>query len=152
MFELLNISSMGIAEGSVLMLGMIMGLLVLNVPLAFVTSLVAGFFLLFWIGPQASSLIATGVYAFVTSYAFVSIPMFVLMASILDGSNIAKDIFSAMKAFSGNLRGSVAVQTIVVAVFLAAMSGIIGGEIILLGMIALPQMLDMGYDLSLIHI
>ena len=149
MFELLNISSIGIEAGSLLMLGMIMGLLILRVPLAFVTSLVAGFFLLFWIGPQASSLLATRIYSFVTSYAFVSVPMFVLMASILDGSNISKDLFSAMKAFSGNLRGSVAIQTIVVAVFLAAMSGIIGGETILLGMIALPQMLKMGYDKKL---
>ena len=149
MFELLNISSMGIEAGSLLMLGMIIGLLILGLPLAFITALVAGFFLLFWIGPQASSLISTRVYAFVTSYAFVSVPMFVLMAAILDGSNISRDLFAAMKSFSGNIRGSVAIQTIVLAVFLAAMSGIIGGETILLGMIALPQMLKMGYDKKL---
>ena len=37
-------------------------------------------------------------------------------------------------------------QTTLVAVFMAAMTGIIGGEIVLLGMVALPQMLRLGYD------
>jgi tripartite ATP-independent transporter DctM subunit len=37
-------------------------------------------------------------------------------------------------------------QTLAVAVLLAAMSGIIGGEIVLLGILALPQMLRLGYD------
>ncbi|WP_425486046.1 TRAP transporter large permease [Limimaricola variabilis] len=36
-----------------------------------------------------------------------------------------------------------------VAVILAAMSGIIGGEVVLLGLIALPQMLRLGYDKNL---
>lgn len=54
-----------------------------------------------------------------------------------------------MKLIGGRLRGGVAVQTIFVAVVLAAMSGIIGGEIVLLGMIALPQMLRQGYDRKL---
>ncbi|HCJ29324.1 MAG TPA: C4-dicarboxylate ABC transporter permease, partial [Pseudomonas sp.] len=48
--------------------------------------------------------------------------------------------------FAGRLPGGVAVQTIVVAFFLAAISGIIGGEIVLLGVLALPQMLRLGYD------
>ncbi|OBX34080.1 sialic acid TRAP transporter permease protein SiaT [Halomonas elongata] len=42
-----------------------------------------------------------------------------------------------------------AVQTCVVAVILAAMSGIMGGEIVMLGLIALPQMLRLGYERNL---
>jgi len=44
------------------------------------------------------------------------------------------------------LRGGVAIQTIAVAVVLAAMSGVMGGEIVMLGLVALPQMLRLGYD------
>ena len=51
-----------------------------------------------------------------------------------------------MSLISRRVRGGVAVQTLVVAVFLAAMSGIIGGETVLLGMLALPQMLRLGYQ------
>jgi tripartite ATP-independent transporter DctM subunit len=37
----------------------------------------------------------------------------------------------------------------VMAIIMAAMSGIIGGEIVLLGLVALPQMLRLGYDQNL---
>ena len=47
------------------------------------------------------------------------------------------------------MRGGVAVVTTVMAVIMAAMSGIIGGEIVLLGLVALPQMLRLGYNQNL---
>ena len=149
MFELLNISSIGIELGSILLLVMMIVLLLTGTPLAFTTGIIAIFFTLFWIGPNAISLLASRVYGFSTSYVFVAVPMFILMASILDKSTIAKDLFNAMKIISGNIRGGVAVQTLFVAIFLAAMSGIIGGETILLGLLALPQMLRLGYDKKL---
>lgn len=149
MFELLNISSIGIESGSFLMLGMMILLLLTGMPLAFVTGIVAIFFTIFWIGPNAISLLASRMYSFSTSYVFVAVPMFILMASILDKSGIAKDLFNAMKIISGKIKGGVAVQTIFLAVFLAAMSGIIGGETILLGLLALPQMLRLGYNRKL---
>lgn len=149
MFELLNISSMGIEAGSILLLVMMIALLLTGMPLAFVTGIVAIFFTIFWIGPNASSLLASRVYSFTTSYVFVAVPMFILMASILDKSGIAKDLFNAMKILSGKIRGGVAVQTLFVAIFLAAMSGIIGGETVLLGLLALPQMLRLGYNRKL---
>ncbi|MEZ5738155.1 MAG: TRAP transporter large permease subunit [Burkholderiaceae bacterium] len=73
-------------------------------------------------------------------------PLFVLMASLLEKAGIAEDLFDAMSIFAGNLRGGVAVQTVVVAVILAAMSGVMGGEIVMLGLVAMPQMLRLGYD------
>jgi tripartite ATP-independent transporter DctM subunit len=98
---------------------------------------------------MAVPLVTSRIFSFVSSFVFVSVPMFVLMAAILDRSGIARDLFDAMKIVSGRLRGGVAVQTVFVAVILAAMSGIIGGEIVLLGMLALPQMLRLGYDRKL---
>jgi tripartite ATP-independent transporter DctM subunit len=95
---------------------------------------------------MAIPLIVSRIFSFVNSFVFVSVPMFVLMAAILDRSGIAKDLFDAMRLIGGRLRGGVAIQTLLVAVVLAAMSGIIGGEVVLLGVIALPQMLRLGYD------
>ncbi len=145
----IDLSQLGIAYGTLLMFGLLVGLLLTGMPLAFVTLLVALIFALGWFGPMSIPLIMSRVYTFVTSFVFVSVPMFVLMAAILDRSGIARDLFDAMKLFAGRLRGGVAVQTIFVAVVLAAMSGIIGGEIVLLGLIALPQMLRLGYDRNL---
>lgn len=146
---MLELQSLGIEYGTLLMLAMLLVLLVTGMPLAFVTLLVALFFTVGWFGPSAIPLITSRVYTFVSSFVFVSVPMFVLMASILDRSGIARDLFDAMKLVGGRLRGSVAIQTIFVAVILAAMSGIIGGEIVLLGLLALPQMLRLGYNRGL---
>ncbi|SHE36641.1 TRAP transporter, DctM subunit [Modicisalibacter ilicicola DSM 19980] len=137
---------MDIADGTLLLVGAIFALLVTGLPLAFVTGLVALAFTFGWFGTNALPLVTSRVYGFVTEYSLVAVPMFVLMASLLDRSGIAKDLFNAMRVFAGRLPGGVAIQTVVVAFFLAALSGIIGGEIVLLGILALPQMLRLGYD------
>ncbi|EGA66659.1 TRAP transporter large permease [Vibrio brasiliensis] len=144
-----DLSSIGIAWGSVLMLVMMIGLLLTGMQLAFVTGFVAIFFTLFWFGPDALPLIASRTYSFASGYVFLAVPMFVLMAALLDRSGIAKDLFDAMKSVGRKVRGGVAVQTLMVAVLLASMSGVIGGETVLLGILALPQMLRLGYDRKL---
>ena len=149
MAELIDLQSLGIGGASVLMFGMLLALLLTGMPLAFVTILVALFFALGWFGPMAVPIVTTRIYSFITQYVFVSVPMFVLMASVLDRSGIARDLFDAMRLVAGRMRGGVGVQTLLVAVVLAAMSGIIGGEIVLLGLLALPQMLRLGYDRKL---
>jgi TRAP-type mannitol/chloroaromatic compound transport system permease large subunit len=146
MSELLDLQSLGIGAASALMGGMLLALLLTGMPLAFVTILVALIFALGWFGPMAVPIVTTRIYSFITQYVFVSVPMFVLMASVLDRSGIARDLFDAMRLVAGRMRGGVGVQTLLVAVVLAAMSGIIGGEIVLLGLLALPQMLRLGYD------
>ena len=144
-----SLQGMPIETATLWMFGMLLVLLVTGIPLAFVTLLVALIFALGFFGPMAVPLITSRVYSFVSSFVFVSVPMFVLMAAILDRSGIARDLFDAMRLVGGRLKGGVGIQTIVVAVILAAMSGIIGGEIVLLGLIALPQMLRLGYDRDL---
>ncbi|NOH78327.1 TRAP transporter large permease subunit [Vibrio sp. RE86] len=144
-----DLSSIGIAWGSILMLVMMIGLLLTGMQLAFVTGFVAIFFTLFWFGPDALPLIASRTYSFASGYVFLAVPMFVLMAALLDRSGIARDLFDAMKSVGRRVRGGVAVQTLLVAVLLASMSGVIGGETVLLGILALPQMLRLGYDRKL---
>ncbi|NIZ62220.1 C4-dicarboxylate ABC transporter permease [Sedimentitalea sp. CY04] len=144
-----DLKALGIETATLLMFGSLLLLLLTGMPLAFVTLLVALIFALGWFGPGAIPLIVSRIFSFVNSFVFVSVPMFVLMAAILDRSGIARDLFDAMRLVGGRLRGGVAIQTLLVAVVLAAMSGIIGGEVVLLGVIALPQMLRLGYDRKL---
>ena len=141
-----DLKALGIETATLLMFAALLLLLITGMPLAFVTLLVALIFCLGWFGPSAVPLIFSRIFSFVNSFVFVSVPMFVLMAAILDRSGIARDLFDAMRLIGGRLRGGVALQTLLVAVILAAMSGIIGGEVVLLGVIALPQMLRLGYD------
>ncbi len=146
---LMNLKALGIEGATFAMFVTLVGLLLTGMPLAFVTLLVALIFALGWMGPMVLPLISSRIFSFVNSFVFVSVPMFVLMAAILDRSGIARDLFDAMKLLAGRIRGGVALQTLLVAVILAAMSGIVGGEVILLGMLALPQMLRLGYDRKL---
>ncbi len=51
-----------------------------------------------------------------------------------------------MYIWAGALNGGVAMQTVLVAVILAAIIGIVGGEVVMLGLVALPQLLRLGYN------
>lgn len=144
-----DLSAIGIGYASLLMLVMMIGLLLTGMQLAFVTGFVALFFTLGWFGVDAIPLISSRMFSFVDGYIFLAVPMFVLMAALLDRSGIARDLFDAMKSVGRKVRGGVAVQTLLVAVLLASMSGVIGGETVLLGILALPQMLRLGYDRKL---
>lgn len=141
--------NLGIEISSVYLVVAIMLLMLTGMPLAFVTALVAIIFTLAWFGPMGIPLISSRMYSSINEYVLAAIPMFVLMASILDKSGMADDLFDAARLAAGRIRGGLAIQTLVAAVFLAAISGVIGGEIVLLGLIALPQMLRLGYDRSL---
>ncbi|MBL8671264.1 MAG: TRAP transporter large permease subunit [Alphaproteobacteria bacterium] len=134
---------------TVLMFGGMIVLLLLGLPLAFVTGLIAVVFGLSLFGTGSLLLIQQRVYAFMNEYVLVSVPMFIMMASLLERSGVARDLFNAMRVWAGGLKGGVAVMTIVAATIMGAMTGIIGGEIVLLGLVALPQMLRLGYDRKL---
>ncbi|XWN29310.1 MAG: TRAP transporter large permease subunit [Devosia sp.] len=137
---------MDIASATLLIIGAILFLMMLGLPLAFVTGGVAVVTTYLVLGPAGLPLVASRVYSFVSEYALVAVPMFVLMAALMERAGIARELYKAMSVWAGGLPGGVAVQTTVVAVFIAAITGIIGGEIVMLGLIALPQMLRLGYD------
>ena len=134
---------------TVLMVGSLLLLLLLGVPLAFALGFVAVVFAWAFFGWNALQLITSRIYGFVNVYVLLSVPMFLLMAAIMDRSGVARELYDAMSVWAGGLPGGVGVMTLIAAVFMAATTGIIGGEIILLGLVALPQMLRLGYDKNL---
>jgi TRAP-type mannitol/chloroaromatic compound transport system permease large subunit len=94
-------------------------------------------------------ILAQKIYGLLTDYVLISIPLFIFMASLLERSGIAKDMYSSLNIWLSRTRGGIAIVTSIMAVIMAAMSGIIGGEVVLLGLIALPQMLRLGYNQNL---
>ncbi|MFM8989683.1 MAG: TRAP transporter large permease subunit, partial [Alphaproteobacteria bacterium] len=132
---------------SLLMLAcFVLFIIILGMPIAFATGLIAVIFCVVFRNTDALAIITFRTYGFVNSYVLLSVPMFLLMAAILDKSGVAHDLYDALKIWAGGLPGGVAVMTLIAASIMAAMTGIIGGEIILLGLVALPQMLRLGYD------
>ncbi len=94
-------------------------------------------------------ILAQKIFDLLTEYVLISVPLFIFMASLLERSGVAKSMYDSLDFWLSRTRGGIAIVTSVMAVLLAAMSGIIGGEIVLLGLIALPQMLRLGYNQNL---
>ena len=141
--------AVGIATISMLIVAALLILMMTGMPLGIVTLIISVVCALAFYGLNGMYLVSTNAMDLLEKYPLVAVPFFVLMASILERAGIAQDLFDAMSIFAGSLRGGVAVQTTIVAVILAAMSGVMGGEIVMLGLVALPQMLRLGYDRKL---
>ncbi len=141
---------MGIEIISLLMLAaFVLLIIVLGMPIAFATGLIAVAFCALFADLDSLAIVTFRTYGFVNSYVLLSVPMFLMMANILDKSGVAHDLYEALKIWAGRLPGGVAVMTLIAASVMAAMTGIIGGEVILLGLVALPQMLRLRYDSKL---
>ena len=141
----------------VLLLGMF-ALLAIGMPLGFASAFLAVTVIVMKFGPEASfgrfgsgpmSILAQAVYRQMTNYVLISVPLFIFMAALLERSGIAKDMYDSLSKWLSRTRGGIAIVTSIMAVIMAAMSGIIGGEVVLLGLIALPQMLRLGYNQNL---
>ncbi|MEL6871388.1 MAG: TRAP transporter large permease subunit [Pseudomonadota bacterium] len=141
--------SVGIATISLVIVLALIALMMTGMPLGIVTLIISVVSALLFYGTSGMFLVSTNALDLLEKYPLVAVPFFVLMASILERAGIAQDLFDAMSIFAGSFRGGVALQTTVVAVILAAMSGVMGGEIVMLGLVALPQMLRLGYDRKL---
>ena len=89
------------------------------------------------------------IFDLLTEYVLISVPLFIFMAALLERSGVARAMYDSLDFWLSRVRGGIAIVTSLMAVLLAAMSGIIGGEVVLLGLIALPQMLRLGYSQNL---
>lgn len=141
--------NVGIAAISLAIVAALLALMMTGMPLGIVTLIISVVCALLFYGNTGLYLVSVNALDLLEKYPLVAVPFFVLMASILERSGIARDLFDAMSIFAGGFRGGVALQTTIVAVILAAMSGVMGGEIVMLGLVALPQMLRLGYDRKL---
>ena len=94
-------------------------------------------------------IITQKIFDLMTDYVLISVPLFIFMAALLERSGIAKQMYDSLEYWLSSVRGGIAIVTSIMAVIMAAMSGIIGGEVVLLGLIALPQMLRLGYNQNL---
>jgi len=94
-------------------------------------------------------LLTQKIFDLMTQYVLISVPLFIFMAALLERSGIAKEMYNSLNFWLSRTRGGIAIVTSIMAVIMAAMSGIIGGEVVLLGLIALPQMLRLGYNQNL---
>lgn len=124
-------------------------LLAIGVPIAFATAstgLLIGYALF---GGSTFFFVPFRMYDLMNNYVLIAVPLFLFMGYMLEHGGVAHKMFRVIHIWSGHIRGGLAVGTILAGAILAAMVGVIGAEIVALGLVALPQMLKRGYDRKL---
>ena len=115
-------------------------------PLAFVLGGVAfSFTILLW-GQDALVISVLQTFETMTSDALLAIPLYVLMACILQRSGIIEDLYNAMEKWFSRIGGGLAIGTIIICTIMAAMTGVVGAAVAAMGILALPSMLKRNYD------
>ncbi len=79
-------------------------------------------------------------------YTFLAVPLFVFMGTMVQQSGMAERLFGTLHTLMGGLKGGLAIATIFTGTLLAAGVGVVTASVVMLGLIALPAMLDRGYD------
>ena len=96
-------------------------LILLGLPVAFVLGGMVVTFTIFWWKAAALYQIASTVTGFMSNFIILAIPLFILLANILQRSGIADDMYKAMHLWFGPIKGGLAIGTIIMATVFAAM-------------------------------
>jgi len=131
---------------SLWMLAVLTVLLLFGFPVALSIGATAFFFGVLASGLQLFSLLPLRVWGQMTNMTLVAVPLFVFMGLVLERSGIADQLLEALTRMFGPIRGGLAISVVVVGAMLAASTGIVGGIMVTMGLIALPTMLRHKYS------
>jgi tripartite ATP-independent transporter DctM subunit len=134
---------------TLLMFGMMLLLLATGLPIVFVLGGLALFFgILMW-GSGSMYVVVANANQTMRSNILVAIPLFVFMAFMLEGSGVGEELYKAIHLFMGSLNGGLAASTVLGCTLIAAMSGVSGTGVLLMGIIGIPAMQRRNYDIGL---
>ena len=118
----------------------------MNVPIAFslgISSVAALF-----VESLPVSAVTANFYASTSKFVLLAIPFFILGGNIMERSGISGKLIAFFRALVGHRRSGMALVTVIVACFFAAISGSGPATVAALGLILIPAMTDVGYDKS----
>ncbi|MBS3779057.1 MAG: TRAP transporter large permease subunit [Desulfovermiculus sp.] len=118
-------------------------------PLAITLAAVATIFGLIDNGfniPRLFNLFTSNSWGSFTSYTLVALPLFILMAQLLDKSKISEKLFDVLYLDLGTIRGGLGMAVVLVCTVFAATTGIIGASVVAMGLLAAPPLINKGYQ------
>jgi len=121
-------------------------MLLIGFPVAFTFGGVAVFFGLLTEGPEIFSLMPHRIWSIMNNTILMAIPLFIFMGIVLQKSKLAERLLESMGFLFGEIRGGIAISTILVGALLAASTGVVGASVVAMGVISLPVMLKYHYD------
>jgi len=127
-----------------LILGLLVGLLLIRVPVAFALGAL-GVALLVWKGLPLVA-VPQRIYGTLDSFELLAVPMFLLMSNVLLAGGVGRDLFAAVQSWVGHWPGGLGVATIISCALFAAISGSSVATAATIGTVAIPEMAKRGYD------
>jgi len=126
-------------------------LLLIGIPVAFAFGGVAIIFafLIPHLGFDVFSILPFRIYGIMSNTTLMAVPLFIAMGLILEKSQMAEKLLVSMSALFRSTRGGLAVSVVLVGALLAASTGIVSASVVMMSVIALPLMLNAGYDKGL---
>jgi len=79
-------------------------------------------------------------YTTIANYSLCTVPLFILMGVILYEADIGKDLYHTMYTCIGQLKGGLAMATVLACALFAAITGVSSPALVTLGKIAIPEM------------
>lgn len=126
--------------------------ILLGHPLAFTLGGVAALFGLIDNGFNVSALFdmfANNAWGLMDNYVIVAVPLFIMMAQLLDRSKVAEQLFEALYIVLGSIKGGLGLAVVLVCTVFAATTGIIGASVVAMGLLATPALMSKGYQKEL---
>jgi len=126
-------------------------LLLAGVPVAFVFGGVALLFALFIpeLGLEVFNLLPFRIFGIMSNSTLMAVPLFIAMGLVMEKSQMAERLLLSMSRALRSFRGGLAISVVLVGALLAASTGIVSASVVMLSVIALPLMLNAGYDKGL---
>jgi len=132
-----------------LTLVLLAALLIIGVPVGFALLATGVVGITLVASPEAMlGLVQTVPFRSTSQYALVTIPMFILMAQFITKGGLARDIFDALKVWSGRIPGGAAIATIYASAGLGAICGSSAAAASTMGQVAIPELKRLGYPPS----
>jgi tripartite ATP-independent transporter DctM subunit len=98
---------------------------------------------------QDFAIIVDRIFAQMSNWVLVSLPMFIYMGLMLDRSGVADRMMVNFTRVFGRLRGGLAITVVMIGILLAASTGIVGASVVLLATLSIPIMMRENYSRSL---
>jgi C4-dicarboxylate transporter, DctM subunit len=100
-------------------------------------------------GSMAFFFAPTSFFGQLNSFELIALPLFILMGEVLAATPVGQNLFRAAALWLYWLRGGLAIASVGASAIFGAISGVSIAGVAAVGSIAVPQMLDHGYDRKL---
>jgi len=137
---------MSISLVFIIVIGILFILMALGSPIFVSLGLsgITGIYLI--MGMRGLFQLPSSIFSQLNSFILVAIPLFILMGELIFVTGVGRDIFHIFSKWLNNIPGGLAIATIYSSALFGAMCGVSIAGVAAIGTLAIPEMLNRGYN------